>query len=342
MRRLLSIGLALGLASAGFAAGALWRDAHGAEPFQAAWSALFGDEDGALILYGNVDIRELDLAFRQSGRLSAMPFEEGDSMRAGDVAADLDATPMREALAVAEAALAEARAGLAKLRAGARAQEIAAAEQAVLSARAALRNAEADLSRRRTLRETGAAAQAALDSAQAVRDEAAAALAAAEAQLSLLREGPRAEDIAAAEARVARAEAERSIAQTALDDAALTAPSDGVVVARIREPGSMVGAGEPVYTLSLVSPVYVRAYVAEPDLGRVAPGTPVLVRSDSSERAYQGQVGYVSPRAEFTPRSVETTALRTDLVYRLRIVVTDPDSALRQGMPVTVEAAATQ
>src|SRR5690606_23766525 len=92
-----------------------------------------------------------------------------------------------------------------------------------------------------------------------------------------------------------------------------------------------------VYTLSLDAPVYVRAYVGEPDLGRIAPGTRVRVRSDSSEKVYHGQIGFISPRAEFTPKTVETSDLRTDLVYRLRVVVGDADAALRQGMPVTIE-----
>jgi HlyD family secretion protein len=109
------------------------------------------------------------------------------------------------------------------------------------------------------------------------------------------------------------------------------------VLTRVREPGSMVSAAAPVYTLSLRDPVYVRAYVGERQLGQVVPGTAVTVRSDSSDKTYQGQVGFVSPRAEFTPKSVETTELRTDLVYRLRIVVADPDDALRQGMPVTIQ-----
>jgi HlyD family secretion protein len=99
----------------------------------------------------------------------------------------------------------------------------------------------------------------------------------------------------------------------------------------------MLAQGAPVYTLSLRDPVYVRAYVAEPDLGRVVPGREVWLTTDSSTQRYRGQIGFVSPRAEFTPRTVQTLELRTDLVYRLRIVVHDADSALRQGMPVTVE-----
>ena len=126
----------------------------------------------------------------------------------------------------------------------------------------------------------------------------------------------------------------------ALADTELLAPSAGTVIARVREPGSMVASQSAVYSLSLDTPVYVRAYVGEPDLGRVAPGMPVRVRSDSSQRVYRGRVGFVSPRAEFTPKTVETADLRTDLVYRLRIVVEDADEALRQGMPVTIDVEA--
>ncbi|MGE4305820.1 MAG: HlyD family efflux transporter periplasmic adaptor subunit, partial [Novosphingobium sp.] len=138
------------------------------------------------------------------------------------------------------------------------------------------------------------------------------------------------------------AQAARAQAATALADTTLLAPSTGTIIARVREPGSMVVSQSPVYSLSLDRPVYVRAYVGESDLGRIAPGMRVRVRSDSSDKTYQGQIGFISPRAEFTPKTVETTDLRTDLVYRLRIVVTNADAALRQGMPVTIEVDAGQ
>jgi len=98
----------------------------------------------------------------------------------------------------------------------------------------------------------------------------------------------------------------------------------------------MVNATTPVYSLSLRDPVYLRAYVSEPHLGWLVPGAAVTVHTDSSAKVYQGRIGFISPRAEFTPKSVETTDLRTDLVYRLRIVVPDADDGLRQGMPVTI------
>src|SRR5690606_18387894 len=175
-----------------------------------------------------------------------------------------------------------------------------------------------------------------LDLAETRRDEAAARLRAAEEALALARAGFRDEEIAAAEAELELALAEAAQRQTELDDTRLTAPSDGTIITRIREPGTILAAGAPVYTLSLDEAVWIRAYVEEPDLGKVAPGTPVHIETDGSPRRYRGRVGFISPRAEFTPKSVETVRARTDLVYRIRIIVDDADSGLRQGMPVTV------
>jgi HlyD family secretion protein len=189
---------------------------------------------------------------------------------------------------------------------------------------------------------SGAASQKTVDAARTARDQAAASVKAARAAHSQATEGFRKEDIAAGQARLAAAQAARAQAATALADTVLLAPGTGTIIARVREPGSMVVSQSPVYSLSLDAPVYVRAYVGEPDLGRIAPGMRVRVRSDSSDKTYQGQIGFISPRAEFTPKTVETTDLRTDLVYRLRIVVTNADAALRQGMPVTIEVEAGQ
>lgn len=302
-----------------------------------AWREHRAGDDGLLRLYGNVDIREVQLAFRQPGRVTEMVFDEGDAVSAGARMATIDARPYEEALAAAEASARIAQAELAKMRRGLRPQEIAQAREALNRASAVADDTERNLDRQSGLLASGASSQRTVDAARAAHEQAIAAVKAARAALSQATEGFRREDIAATEARLAAAEAARAQAATALADTALHAPSDGTVLARVREPGSMVASHSTVYSLSLDAPVYVRAYVGEPDLGRIAPGTPVRVRTDSSTRSYRGQVGFVSPRAEFTPKTVETTELRTDLVYRLRIVVDDADNALRQGMPVTVE-----
>lgn len=303
------------------------------------WPLPDADKEGALRLYGNVDIREVQLAFRQPGRVSQMVVDEGDAVSAGARLAALDAQPYREALAAAQAQVQVAQAELAKLRRGLRPQEIIQAREVLRQAQAVATETERNFQRQSQLLVSGASSQRTVDAARASRDHAAAGVEAAKAALSQASEGFRQEDIAAAQARLAAARAARAQATTALADTELFAPDGGTIITRIHEPGSMVASQSPVYSLSLDKPVYVRAYVNEPDLGRIAPGMLASIKSDSSDKLYRGQIGYVSPRAEFTPKTVETTDLRTDLVYRLRIVLdeADGDMTLRQGMPVTIE-----
>ena len=292
---------------------------------------------GPLTLYGNVDIRAVQLGFRVGGRLHEMYFEEGDSINTGDLLARLDAQPLEEALAVAQAGVLQAQARLDRTNSGARPQEIQQAEARVTAAAAALANATQALARQREMFDKGLSSKHLLDAAVAGNDQNAARLAANREALALAVEGFRKEDIAEAQAGVTAALAKRAQLQTQVDDASLYAPSAGVIQTRAREPGVVLSVGAPVYTLSLTDTIYVRAYVEESNLGQLAPGTVVHVLTDSSDRRYLGQVGFVSPRAEFTPKTVETPTLRTDLVYRLRIIVANPDQMLRQGMPVTVE-----
>ena len=215
-------------------------------------------------------------------------------------------------------------------------QEIEQARALVAEATAAYENAEHEFIRQRELVKNDLSSQRLLDNAVAQRDQAAARIRVNQQVLDLAIEGARSEDIAAAEAALAAVTAQLELAKTQVADTQLLAPSPGIILTRAREPGSILPVGAPVYSLSLTKTIYVRAYVSEVALGQVVPGTEVIVTTDSSDQAYRGQVGFVSPRAEFTPKSVETPELRTDLVYRLRIVVSNPDTALRQGMPVTV------
>ena len=309
-----------------------------------AWNYSLSNGNGGseLTLYGNVDIREVQLGFRVAGRLESMYFEEGDTVGAGDLLASLDDKPMREALALADAGLMEAQANLDRATTGSRPQEIQQAEAMVAEAESGLDNANKQLKRQQDLFKDGLNSRSALDDAVAQQEQMAARLRASREALKLAVEGFRSEDIAAAQAGVAAAQARRAQAQTQLDDTSLLAPSSGVVLTRAREPGSMLAIGAPVLTLSLTEKTYVRAYVDESHLGSVVPGAKVWITSDSTDARYQGQVGFVSPRAEFTPKTVETPELRTDLVYRLRILVSDPDSVLRQGMPVTIEVPSAQ
>jgi len=141
----------------------------------------------------------------------------------------------------------------------------------------------------------------------------------------------------AGKAELDRARAELDLARYRLSRTELKAPTDGVILTRIREPGAVVLPNTPVYSLAVTNPVWARTYVDEPSLGWVYPGMKAEITADSlPDKVYHGWVGFVSPTAEFTPKTVETPGLRTDLVYRLRVYVDNPDKGLRQGMPVTV------
>jgi HlyD family secretion protein len=327
MKRAIPILLLLALAGG---LGAWWFDMPG---------RLRGGADGeaGLTLYGNVDIRQVELGFRVAGRIATMTYEEGDSVELGAILAALERRPYEDSLRAARAEVARQEANVEKMQAGTRPAEIAQARALVTEREATLARTEQNLARRSTLIRTGASTQAALDEAQAERDEAAARLASSRRALDQAQEGFRTEDIAAARAALEGAKAALAAAETSLADTELHAPAGGVILARSREPGAIVAPSDVVYTLSLTRPVWVRAYVAEPQLGRIHPGMAVDVRSDTRPQApYRGQIGFISPVAEFTPKSVETAELRTDLVYRLRIVVDAPDDGLRQGMPVTI------
>ncbi|HEV7318659.1 MAG TPA: secretion protein HlyD [Ensifer sp.] len=310
-------------------AGAWWFDV----PQRLGWTTA----ERTSVLYGNVDIRQVSLGFRVSGRVSSLAVDEGDMVKAGDTLATLDAIPFEQAEAAAEAELGSLKANLAKLKAGARPTEIAQARATHEERMADLENANLAYERARQLRPNGTISQANLDGANANRTAAAARATSAREALALLEEGSRIEDIEAAQAQVLAAEAKLESARTSLADTRLVAPNAGTVLSRVREVGAIVAPSDMVFVVSLNEPVWVRAYVSEPDLGRVHPGMAVEVTSDSApDHRYKATVGFISPVAEFTPKSVETPELRTDLVYRLRIVVDKPGPDLRQGMPVTV------
>lgn len=293
-----------------------------------------------LTLFGNVDIREVELSFRVPGKIAEVRVDEGDAVAAGDVVAVLDAKPYRDALAKARGDRDAAAANMAKYHAGYRREDVAKARALVAQLEAQVENAVRVARRREILLQSGAIAAQDHDDAVAARDALIAQLESARKELELQNTGFRAEDILAAEAQLRAADAAVDAALTDLADTEIIAPAGGTVLSRVREPGAVAGTAATIVTVALKRPVWVRAYVPEPLLGKVHPGMSMLVWTDSRpDHPYAARVGFVSPVAEFTPKNVETQSLRTDLVYRLRIIVDEPDEGLRQGMPVTVTAA---
>jgi HlyD family secretion protein len=284
-----------------------------------------------------VDIRQVELGFRVSGRIAAMKFEEGDFVEKDALLAELDETPYLHDLNNQQAQLEQAQANYEKLKKGNRPEEIKQAQSLVREKEAAFQNAQINLRRQNDLVKKGLASKQAFDDASTQMKENQAQLKTAEEGLSLATIGFRIEDIASAKAALNAASAKLATAKTNLADTKLLAPEPGTILTRIQEPGAVVAAGSPVYTLTLNQPVWVRSYISAIDLGRIKPGMKTLIYTDTyPTQPLEGQIGYISPQAEFTPKNIETKELRTDLVYRVRITVNDPDGKLRQGMPVTV------
>jgi HlyD family secretion protein len=297
-------------------------------------------DDKSLVLLGNVDIRQVDLSFKVDGRIMKMAVDEGDVVKPGQLLASLDKIYFQNDLAVTRARQAAQAANVAKLEHGSRPEEIAQAKATVALYRTTTELNQQTFDRQAQLVKEGNTSRQSYDNAIAALRQSQAQLNVGEQVSRLVEVGPRQEDIDAARAQLALENGNVTVGERRLQDADLMAPGAGVILTRAQEPGAIVAAGTPVFALTITSPVWVRAYVGEPDLGRIHPGMRAEVTTDAAPgKIYRGTIGFISPVAEFTPKSVETRELRTDLVYRLRIVVENPDDGLRQGMPVTASLA---
>jgi HlyD family secretion protein len=297
-------------------------------------------QSGELTLYGNVDLRQVQLSFNNSERIEQVLAQEGDRVRRGQLLARLDTRRLEPQVAQAAAQAAAQRQVVQRLRSGSRPEEIAQARANVESTRADLANARQQLERIKRafdLSAGRAVRQQDVDDAQTAVQVAEAKLAVNQKALDLAIAGPRKEDIAEAEARLRANEAQLALLRQQWMDAELRAPMDAVVRTRILEPGDMASPQRPVFSLAITDPKWVRAYVSESNLGKIHEGMTAAVAVDSfPERRFEGWVGFISPVAEFTPKTVQTEELRTSLVYEVRVFVKDRSDALRLGMPATV------
>lgn len=293
-----------------------------------------------LALYGNIDLRQVQLAFNNSERIAAVLVQEGDRVKQGQVLARLDTRRLEPLFAQSAAQAAAQRQVVARLRNGSRPEEIAQARANVAAAKADLVNAQRQYERLKSAAEASAGRavrQQDVDAAQAALQVAEAKLAVSQKSLDLAVLGPRQEDIAENDARLRANEAQAALLQQQLSDYQLVAPVDAVVRTRLMEPGEMATPQSPVFSLAITDPKWVRAYVSEPDLGRIRTGMAASVAVDSfAKRRFDGWIGFISPVAEFTPKAVQTEELRTSLVYEVRVFVKDPNDELRLGMPATV------
>ncbi len=293
-----------------------------------------------LVLYGNIDLRQVELAFNNNGRIATVLVQEGDHVRKGQLLAQLDTSRLEPQVAQAAAQAAAQLQVVTRLHNGSRPEEIAQARANVDSAKADLVNAQRQYERYQLAAEASggrAVRQQDVDAAKAALDVAAAKLAVNQKALELLVIGPRKEDIAENEALLRADEAQLALLRQQLHDSQLIAPADAVVRTRIMEPGEMATPQTPVFSLAIVDPKWVRAYIAEPDLGKIRPGMAASVGVDTfPKRRFDGWIGFISPVAEFTPKAVQTQELRTSLVYEVRVFVKDPNDELRLGMPASI------
>lgn len=302
------------------------------------WHARRGaDALDRLVLYGNVDIRQVLLAFNDSERITALLVEEGDRIHMGQLLGTLHSQRFESSLADREAKWAAQRAVVDRLDAGNRPEEIARAKADLRVVQAERVNAERTLKRFQGLAPHDAVARQDLDDARAAHNVATARQASAKLTYHLMVLGPRKEDIAAANATLKSYEAQLELAKQDLVNSKLYAPANGVIQARLLEPGDMASPQKPVFTLAQDDPLWVRAYVAEADLGKIRLGMKADVTTDSfPDKRYEGWIGFISPTAEFTPKTVETSEVRTKLVYQVRVFVRNPQGELRLGMPAVV------
>ena len=244
-----------------------------------------------LTLYGNIEIRQVDLSFQVSGLVSKLLKEEGDTVKKGELIAVLDEQDYNANFKRAEAEV----------------------ERTIASQK----DATDKYKRYAPLGEDDTVSKQEVESLYNAQNK--------------------------ANADYKSAVANRDYLSNQLKYTKLYAPENGIIMVRVQEPGSNVQKGQSVYTMAKTNPVWVRAYVNETDLGNIKYGDAVAVYTDTvnpatgKKREYKGQIGYISPVAEFTPKTVQSTDTRTNLVYRIRVYINNTDEYLRQGMPVTIK-----
>ena len=306
-----------------------------------AWFYFSSPASDDLVLYGNVDQRQVELAFIDSERIAEILVREGTEVQPGQTLARQETRRLRDKIAVSEAQVASAEAALERLKNGTRPEAIDQARATVASAEAELVFAETQYKRLSSIWKDSvgnAISKQELDQALQQRDISLAKLNLQQKALRLAIIGPRAEDIAEVKAILRERQRGLLALRNQLDDAELKSPAHSVINRRLLEPGDMASPQKAVFSLAILSPKWVRAYVAETNLGRIRPGIKAYIYTDSHpNRGIAGTVGFISSVSEFTPKAVETKELRTSLVYEVRVYTEDPHNVLRLGMPATVK-----
>jgi HlyD family secretion protein len=297
-----------------------------------------GDGDGIIVASGTVEATEADLGFLITGRLEHIAVREGDRLEPGEEIAWIDRTELLAAKRMAEAQGEAARARLVELEQGFRTEEIAQGRAALRAAEQRLTDARRELDRTRRLYEGGAVSEQQLEAGQTALTLAQSDYEAAVERLQILESGPRSEQIAAQRSVLAQSRASVARSEAVLENALVRAPFGGLITLRHREPGETVPAGAPVVTIMNPDDRWIRIYVPEYQVGRLAIGMAATITADAyDDRTYEGRVVFIADEAEFTPRNVQTAEERVKLVYRVKIQITeDPSFDLKPGLPADV------
>ena len=309
-----------------------------------------GSEEEAPRASGYVEATEVRVAPLVGGRVVEVAVQEGDRVQVGAVLARLDTADAEIALQRARAERDQAVAQLRLLQAGARAEEVRqaraqaeTAEAEIKAVESELQSAEADLQRFEALLRNNSGSRKQRDDAATRRDVAAARVTAARQRSRAAREalarieaGARPQEIAAARARVAAVEAEVASLEKNLKDAVLESPAAGVVTAKLIDAGEVVAPRTPIVVVTDLDHAWANVYVDEPLVPRLKLGDKVVLVTDAGQRL-EGSISFISPKAEFTPRNVQTAEERSRLVYRIKVTTDNREGILKSGMPVEAE-----
>ena len=295
-------------------------------------------ESGIIRVSGNIEVTTVELSFKLPGRVKERLVDEGETVKPGQIVARLDSEDLIQQVAGRRAEVNVARAALAELENGYRKEDIAQARAAMERVQADADRLRVDFARQQALYKKEVISRREFDASRAAYEGSQASVREARERLALLRSGPRRETIDQARARLHDAEALLALAETRLGYATLASSTNGLVLSKNIEPGEQVAAGTPVVTVGELDSVWVRAYINETDLGRVKVGQKATVTSDTwPGRKYPGYVSFISSEAEFTPKNVQTEKERVKLVYRIKVVIPNPNRELKPGMPADAE-----
>ena len=292
-------------------------------------------EEKEVKFYGNVDVRTVSLAFRVSGRLETLNFDEGQNLKKGDIIATIENSIFKENLNQINAQIHLQEAQIQKLEKGYRIEEIEKAKAKLSEVKANLDKTNKDFQRAQSLFKSNSISEQSYDNTKAQALDLQAQYDYAKSSLELLQNGYEKEDILSAKATLDSLKAQRNILQINYDDTVLYSPVDGTIITKVYEVGSIVNNSQTIVEIAKNDEYWVRSYLSEKYLGTIKSGMKAIISTDSNTK-YEGVVSFISPLAEFTPKTVQTEDLRTDLVYRFRIVLKNVDDNLKQGMPVTI------